>query len=100
MAYIWLGICIVVFVGVWRLYRDLAVPPIISAAIWIFVYILMIGSSSRYLESKHIGCFAIALLFFCCGFFASVPRRIVPVDAESYSVRINPLVAKPVLVLE
>lgn len=100
MITFWLVISILVLTIMFMRYRDLAAPPILSAFIWIFVYILMIESKTGYASSEYIGCFATALIFFCVGFFIIVPNRIYPKDSVLYSVKINPVLSKPVLAFE
>ena len=100
MINFWLAICIFLLVMMYLRYRDLAAPPILSALIWIFMYVLMIESKTSYAKSDNIGCFAIALVFFCFGFFITVPNRIYPMDETLYSVKINPVLSKPVLIFE
>lgn len=81
-------------------YKDLAAPPIVSASIWAVVYLLTIESNTQYAESAYIGCFSIALIFFSIGFIMTSPHIVMPVISKIYSVRINPILSKPVLAFE
>lgn len=100
MIYFWLITCIIIFIISFMLYRDLAAPPILAVGIWILVYILMIESKTGYADSQYIGCFGIAAILFVLGFFIATPRRIYPIDEELYSVKINPVLSKPILLFE
>ena len=100
MIYFWLVVCMLLLVIMYLRYRDLAAPPILSASIWIIVYVLMIQSKTNYAGSEYVGCFALELLFFCLVFFIKVPNRIYPKDDLLYSVKINSVLSKPVLVFE
>lgn len=100
MIYVWTSLCLVILILMFGFYRDLAAPPILSALIWIFVYVLMILSKTQYTSSRYIRCFGIALICFTVGFVIAVPKRMRPVDVEAYNVRINPTLSKVVLLFE
>ncbi len=82
MVYLWTGICFFILVSLIAYYKDLSAPPVLSAAIWLMVYVLLIASKTKYIHSKYIGCFAIALIFFVLGFFVfshvKMSRNVTP----------------------
>ena len=100
MIYLWTGVCLLCLILFYIIYRDLAAPPILSALIWLIVYIIIIQSKTNFINNKYIGCFAISLVFFSIGFLILVPSRIKPIDDESYSVRIKPNLSKPIIIFE